>query len=67
MCYQNDKKETICEVYTEYSNPIDFKIGLTPHIDNPSNESEADYCRYPFGNQAQLIYLLKLQLCFRSW
>ncbi|XP_019869896.2 uncharacterized protein LOC109598424 [Aethina tumida] len=51
MCYQNDKKETICEVYTEYSNPIDFKIGLTPHIDNPSNESEADYCRYPFADK----------------
>ncbi|CAH0560997.1 unnamed protein product [Brassicogethes aeneus] len=48
MCYENDKGESICEVYTEYSQPIDFKIGLTPNLDNAT---ESDFCKYPFADK----------------
>lgn len=46
MCYRNSSGGLICEVYTEYSKPIDFMIGLNPSITNEN--SSDDTCKYPF-------------------
>ncbi|KAF7287260.1 hypothetical protein GWI33_002076 [Rhynchophorus ferrugineus] len=46
MCYKNISGDTVCEVYTDYSWPIRFNLGLRPS-DNVGNESE-DTCKYPF-------------------
>lgn len=46
MCYRNASGGTVCEVYTEASRLIDFKIGLNPTLND--NETE-EICKYPFG------------------
>lgn len=47
MCFRNSSGDTLCEVYTEFSKPISFKIGLQPTINGPERESD-ETCKYPF-------------------
>lgn len=47
MCYTNASGDTVCEVYTEYSYPIKFILGLRPSREPAENETD-DTCKYPF-------------------
>lgn len=47
MCYKNVSGDTVCEVYTEYSYPIKFILGLRPSAEPGENETD-DTCKYPF-------------------
>lgn len=49
LCYKNEAGESLCEVYTKYSNPIKLKVNLKT-LD--SNEMEDDKtCRYSIGSE----------------
>ncbi|KAJ8964028.1 hypothetical protein NQ314_005168 [Rhamnusium bicolor] len=52
MCYKNASGDNIiCEVFTKYSKPIDFRIGLKPTIN--TDEDLDDTCKYPFSDYFQ--------------
>ncbi|VEN40234.1 unnamed protein product [Callosobruchus maculatus] len=47
MCFKNSSGGIVCEVYTEFSKPIDFRIGLHANV-NDENDTEST-CKYPFA------------------
>ncbi|KAJ8942788.1 hypothetical protein NQ318_013003 [Aromia moschata] len=47
MCYRNVSGETVCEVFTKESRPINFKIGLEASVD----DSEEEPCKYPISGE----------------
>ncbi|XP_057672616.1 uncharacterized protein LOC130904080 [Diorhabda carinulata] len=48
LCYQNESGYELCEVYTEFSKPINFNIGLKPAVPfiSPYNKQNRT-CKYP--------------------
>ncbi|CAH1159551.1 unnamed protein product [Phaedon cochleariae] len=50
MCYRNGSGGMVCEVYTEFSHPITFRIGL--NADQSSSEAE-ETCKYSFVDDFQ--------------
>uniref|UniRef100_A0A6P7GHX7 Uncharacterized protein LOC114342800 n=1 Tax=Diabrotica virgifera virgifera TaxID=50390 RepID=A0A6P7GHX7_DIAVI len=45
MCYRNDTGYDLCEVYTDYSKPINFHIGLKSSV--PFSSPENRTCKFP--------------------
>lgn len=66
MCFKNVSGDTVCEVYTEFSWPIRFNLGLRPS-DSVDNDTEAT-CKYPFDEYFHCrIPVLKAQQIKRDY